>query len=81
MKASVELTPEFVEAVAQRVAEILAEKQTSTAEWVTVDVVAQHLGLSRVRVYELAKDGMPHRRVGQRTLRFQSEAVDEWIKQ
>jgi len=73
------LPEELVEAIAQRVAAILLERTTTTAEWVTADVVAEHLGLSRVRCYELAKAGMPHERIGARSMRFQLDAVDAWV--
>lgn len=74
------LPEELVEAIAQRVAAILLERTTTTAEWVTADAVAAHLGLSRVRVYELVKaDGLPHKRVGERSMRFQLDAVDAWV--
>lgn len=76
---SLTVPDDFVEAVAQRVAAILAERETTTAEWVTADAVAEHLGLSRVRCYELAKAGMPHERIGARSMRFQIDAVDAWV--
>lgn len=74
------LPEEVIEAIAQRVAAILAEQaQSAIADWVTADVVAKHLGLSRVRVYELAaKEGMPHKRVGTRSMRFRLDEIDAW---
>ena len=44
----------------------------------TAEEVAQQLGLSRWRVYELAKLGMPHVRLG-RAVRFSADALREWL--
>ena len=47
---------------------------------VTVEAVAEALGLSRWRVYELAREGMiPSVRIG-RTMRFDEGEIRKWIQ-
>jgi len=42
---------------------------------------ARYLNIGRSKVYEMAKEGMlPHLRVGA-SLRFDRDALDEWIRQ
>jgi excisionase family DNA binding protein len=47
---------------------------------VTAQVVAERLGLSKGRVYELARAGeIPHLRIG-RSVRFRWSSVVEWLE-
>ncbi len=42
---------------------------------------ARYLNIGRSKLYEMAKEGMlPHLRVGA-SLRFDRDALDEWIRQ
>jgi excisionase family DNA binding protein len=46
----------------------------------TVDTVVERLGVSRYRVYELAREGLlPHVRIG-KSVRFDMDRVEEWIE-
>ena len=48
--------------------------------WVSVDEVAQHLGIARDTVYRwIEKKGLPAHRVG-RLWKFQLSEIDEWVK-
>ncbi|MDX6592752.1 MAG: Helix-turn-helix domain [Gaiellales bacterium] len=56
------LPPETLEAIAQRVADILEERQSQTSpgivtRWLTVDQAAQYIGANRQRVYDLRSSG------------------------
>ena len=56
---------EFVEAIAERVAELVAERlengATSTpSPWLTVDQAAEYLGCKRQRLYDLTSQGRLH---------------------
>ncbi len=48
--------------------------------WVSVEEIAQHLGIARDTVYRwIEKRGLPAHRVG-RLWKFQQSEVDEWVK-
>jgi excisionase family DNA binding protein len=55
------LPPEMLDQIAQRVADILEERQGSQSEparrWLTVDQAADYLGCKRQRVYDLRSSG------------------------
>ena len=47
----------------------------------TADEVAQRLGIPRFSVYELAKHGLPHLRIGKKRLRFRLADLEAWEAQ
>lgn len=48
--------------------------------WLSVDEIAQHLGIKKDTVYKWVKQrDMPHHKVG-RLLKFQVKEVDKWVK-
>lgn len=51
-----------------------------TAEpWVSVDQIAEHLGVTRDSIYRwIERKGLPAHRVG-RLWKFKVSAVDEWV--
>lgn len=77
---AVALPPAFVEAVAARVAEILAERQGSAPEaWIGVEEAAAHLACGRSRVYALVSAGrIPFAKDGSRLL-FRRSELDAWL--
>ena len=68
---------ELVEALAQRVADLLAERQPQAApELLTVDEVAAFLRCRRQRVYDLVSQGrLPHLKDGARLLLRRSDLL------
>lgn len=72
--------PEFVEAVAQRAAELLAERlEQRPAPYLDVSAAATYLVAPRSRIYALVSAGrIPHRRDGSRLL-FRAAELDEWL--
>jgi excisionase family DNA binding protein len=53
--------------------------QPAAASLLTVDDVAQIIGMRTGYVYALARrDEIPHLRFG-RTIRFRAEAIEEWL--
>ena len=42
--------------------------------------IEEFLGVSRVTVFRLMKEGMPRHKLGYRTIRFDIEEVREWLK-
>ena len=77
---SVALPPAFVEAVAVRVAEILADLHGSDPErWIGVAQAAEHLACGTSRVYSLVSAGrIPFVKDGSRVL-FRRSALDAWL--
>lgn len=48
--------------------------------WVSVEEIAQHLGIARDTVYRwIENKGLPAHRVG-RLWKFQISEIDEWVK-
>jgi excisionase family DNA binding protein len=79
--AEVAFPPEFIEAVAARVAVILAERPTAPEPWVGVEDAAGHLACPRSRIYALVSAGrIPHRKDGARVV-FRCSELDEWLEQ
>lgn len=52
----------------------------TTEPWVTVEEVAQHLGVAKDTVYRWReRNGLPAHRVG-RLWKFQISEVDDWVR-
>lgn len=48
--------------------------------WLSVEEIAEHLGIKRDTVYKWVKNkNMPSHKVG-RLLKFQAREVDDWVK-
>lgn len=47
--------------------------------WLSVDEIAEHLGVSRDTIYNWLKKGMPAHKFG-KLWKFQTSEVDKWIK-
>lgn len=77
---AISLPSEFVEAVAVRVAELLADRQRVVAEpWIGVEEAAAHLACGRSRLYALTSaNRIPHRKDGSRVL-FRVSELDAWL--
>ncbi len=75
---TLELPPALVEAVAARVAELLAEREPpAAAELLTVDEAAELLRSKRQRVYDLVSQGrLPCLRDGSRLLFRRAELLE-----
>ena len=77
---------ELVEAIAQRVAELLREQSGTAAEsaspWLDVDGACAYLGFSRDRLYKLTAAGaIPCRKKrGGQGLLFHRAELDAWIE-
>ncbi len=72
--------PEFIEAVAERVADLLDERAARSDPWLSVDQAAEHIGAPKSRVYALVSA----RRIafckdGSRVL-FKASELDAWIR-
>ena len=77
---------ELVEAIAQRVAELLRERTTQRAEpvspWLDLEGACAYLGFSRDRLYKLTAAGaIPYRKKrGGQGLLFHRAELDAWIE-
>ena len=69
------LPPEFVERIAERAAELVAERSTNGAEpWIGVEQAAEHLACAKHRIYALVHQrAIPFRKEGARLLFRRSE--------
>jgi len=78
--AAVTFLPEFVEAVAERVAAMLAERSEAPRPWLDVEGAAEYLACPPSRIYALtSKRAIPFEKDGSRTL-FRPEALDEYVR-
>jgi len=76
------LPDELVERIAQRAAQLLAERQAPAAEpWLDVRGAAAHLGISTSQLYSLCaqrrRNGIPLVKEGSRSY-FKASALDAW---
>ena len=80
---SLAFPPELVEQIAERAAELVAEKQGGTADgdgWLTVAECADYLRCSTGRVYQLVSARrIPFEKDGSRVL-FRRSELDRWVK-
>jgi excisionase family DNA binding protein len=78
---------ELVEAIAQRVAELVNQPDTNAATpaspWLTFGQACDYLGLSRDALYKLtAAKAIPCRKKqGGQGLRFHRHELDEWMRE
>lgn len=74
--------PELVEAIAVRVAELLAADRASSSgpePWIAVEDAAAHLACRPHRIYDLVASGrLPHRKEGRRVL-FRRSELDAYL--
>ena len=64
----------------QRLAPLAISVRWVTEPWVSADVIAEHLGVTKDSIYAwIAKKDMPAHRVG-RLWKFQITEVDDWVR-
>jgi excisionase family DNA binding protein len=83
VNARLELDEQTLEELAERVAELLAERRPNGPEpWIGVEEAAEHLACPRSRIYSLVhrRDStrIPHRKDGSRLL-FKRSELDAWL--
>jgi excisionase family DNA binding protein len=78
---SLSLPPEALEAIAVRVAELLAEReQPALGEWLDVDDAAAYMRCAKQRVYDLSSSGrLRVAKDGSRSL-FRREWLDSYLE-
>lgn len=78
---NVELPPEFVEVVAARVADLLADRfqpPEQWPQWMSITTASRYLDCSPARLYKLAeRDRIPC--VRDSRLWFERRSLDEWM--
>lgn len=81
MKLSLDFPPELVEAVAERVVELLDEREPTTVEpYLDVDGAALLLACPKSRIYSLVSaKRIPHYRDGSRLL-FRPDELRDWVR-
>lgn len=79
---SLDVSDEVIEAIAQRAADLLAERTSREPErWIGVEEAAAHLGCPRSRIYRLvSRRAIPYQKDGNRLL-FRRSLLDEWVQQ
>jgi excisionase family DNA binding protein len=79
---TLDVPPELVEKIAQRAAEILAARQTSTASpWLDTKGAADHLACRTDRIHDLVQLGrLTPRRDGRRLL-FRRADLDSYLEE
>jgi excisionase family DNA binding protein len=80
--STIAASPDLIESVAQRAAELVAERFKAGYEpWLDVKDAATHIACPVSRIYALVSAGrIPHRHDGSRLL-FRREQLDAWIEQ
>jgi excisionase family DNA binding protein len=74
-------SPELIEAIAARAAELVAERVEPVEPWIGVQQAAEHLGCTASRIYTLVSARrIPHEHDGSRVL-FKRSALDGWVEQ
>jgi excisionase family DNA binding protein len=75
-----EFPPELVEAIAERVVELLAPQLNAPDEWLTAVEAAEYLRCPPSRIYALSSaKRIPLHRDGSRLL-FRRSELDTWVK-
>ena len=75
-----QISDEFYETIARRVASHVADSLARSAEWLTVAQAAVHLQTSQNGIRALVKrDKIPHHRAGGRIL-FDRGELDAWVR-
>lgn len=77
---TVDVPPSLIDAIAERVAELLeARRPTGPEPWIGVEAAAEHLNCRPQRIYNLIGQGeLPHRKDGRRLL-FRRSDLDAWL--
>ena len=79
---SLAVPPELVDAIAERVVDLLAERTPAQAEptpWLDVDAAARYLACERHRVYDLVSAGRLRCARDGRRLLFRCEWLDDCL--
>lgn len=64
----------------QRMAPVRTRVERVTERWVSADVIAEHLGVTKDSIYTwIAKRDMPAHRVG-RLWKFKVTEIDDWVR-
>ena len=84
MKVETDFPDPVIEAIVQKVVEslrpLLMRKLEAPDDILTVDQLAEYLGIAKQRVYEaVSKNTIPYFKVG-KSLRFRKSAIDKWIE-
>jgi excisionase family DNA binding protein len=77
---TIELSGEQIEAIAERVAGLLADAQPTPAEWLNANDAAKHLACTRDRLYDLVQLGKLEPRRDGRRLLFRRSDLDAYIE-
>lgn len=84
MSLHIELPPELIEQVAERAAELLAERNGAAPKaerWLTHEEASRHLNISSSQLYSLAsqrhRNGLPLVKEGSRSY-YRASDLDRW---
>ncbi len=76
---TIQISPEAIEAIAQRAAEIVATSDEGHRKWLSVAEAAEYLGRSTSSIYSLVSARrIPHEKDGSRVV-FKASVLDEWV--
>ncbi len=80
MNLTLPLPAEFIDAIAARAAELIAEREPAGEPWIGVEQAAEHLGCTASRVYSLTSARrIPHEKDGSRVV-FKRSELDAWVR-
>ena len=84
MKVETDFPDPVIEAIAERVVAslrpLLMRKLEAPDDILTVDQLAEYLGIAKQRVYEaVSKNTIPYFKVG-KSLRFRRSVIEKWIE-
>jgi excisionase family DNA binding protein len=47
----------------------------------TAEELQKHLNISRTTLWRLRKEGLPHTKIGHKTIRYDLEEVEKWLEE
>lgn len=56
-------------------------KEVKILGLLTAEELQKHLNISRTTLWRLRKEGLPHKKIGHKTIRYDLEEVEKWLEE
>lgn len=50
-------------------------------DYLTSEELQKYLNISRTTLWRLRKEGLPHKKLGHKTIRYDLEEVEKWLEE